>query len=582
LYEKKQTFKAEGRTVTTQRHSDYDTPTMANSKRMRKEKPFSKLSACVVISVASLIVYNSVRSFRSLKHVEQRRVAEGIVRATRSSTSDFDTFSSAWSSSVSNSPRPLHTEPTEEAKNRTSAAAVAALPQPVPLPTPTQQLQHNTTTSSSSFQNSTILDTSAAPTTPTKQQEQEPLCSRQQIQTGQWLPVTLDKPPYVTKTKHLRCYPSEYYKPEHKHASNWFPSWDWQPTDTSCRLVPWDLNDFCRLVQAATVSIIGDSLSWEQYSSLLQLAGQRVHQNDQHKSKSEKRNHVQYACRGVTGESNRATGTKFVFRNDARLTNITDSIQQDFPVVLILNRGAHYVNDTSLMTDVRETIVPAVQAWWRECQTYHLKCHLFWRTTVPGHVGCDQIKQSENDNSSNDSSNSSKALDKQALVKEAVNLTVYNTDLHSFSEPVNDFALMEARLYNQSLYSEKQWLKFHWQDVPRQNQLVLEELSALSTSLSSPSLSSKTTTADTNATAASPQPISVTIIDAYKLNMLRPDDHRAVTGDCLHNCYPGKMDVYNQLLLHHLSMQRTAEDVQQLQKLQQRARDARDNKYSSG
>jgi hypothetical protein len=542
---------------------------MTMARRMKKEKPLSKLSACAVISVASLLVYNSVQSFRSLRYVEQRRIDEGIVPAIRSSTSDFDTFSSAWSSSLSTSSRTLHTEPIQEANNHTSAAAaVAALPRPVPLPS--QQLQQNTTTSSS-FQNSTILGTSKAPTTHIKQQQQQPLCSPQQIQTGQWTPVTLDKPPYVTKTKHLRCYPSEYYKPPHKGASNWFSSWNWQPTDTTCRLVPWDLPDFCRLVQAATVSIIGDSLSWEQYSSLLQLAGQRVHQNDQHKSKSEKANHVQYACRGVTGESRSPTGTKFVFRNDPRLTHITDSIQHDFPVVLILNRGAHYVNDTSLMTDMRDTIVPAVQAWWRECQTHHLKCHLFWRTTVPGHVGCDQIK-SENDNSSNNSSNNNNNNNNSSRVAKT-NLTVHNTDLHRFSEPVNDIALMEARLYNQSLYIEKQWEKFHWQDVPRQNQLVLEELSR---SLSM----SATEDADANASTALPLPHpSATIIDAYELNMLRPDDHRAVTGDCLHNCYPGKMDVYNQLLLHHLSMQRTAEDVQQLQKLQQRARDARDNKY---
>jgi hypothetical protein len=49
--------------------------------------------------------------------------------------------------------------------------------------------------------------------------------------------------------------------------------------------------------------------------------------------------------------------------------------------------------------------------------------------------------------------------------------------------------------------------------------------------------------------------------------MLRPDEHRAHQTDCLHNCYPGKMDVYNHLLLHHLTMQRTVEDVQQLQTL---------------
>jgi hypothetical protein len=87
---------------------------------------------------------------------------------------------------------------------------------------------------------------------------------------------------------------------------------------------------------------------------------------------------------------------------------------------------------------------------------------------------------------------------------------------------------------------------------------------------------------DANATTSSLPPLSVTIIDAYELNMLRPDEHRAHQADCLHNCYPGKMDVYNQLLLHHLTMQRTAEDVQQLQTLQQRARQTRARVDTSG
>ena len=57
------------------------------------------------------------------------------------------------------------------------------------------------------------------------------------------------------------------------------------------------------------------------------------------------------------------------------------------------------------------------------------------------------------------------------------------------------------------------------------------------------------------------------ILDAYYLNVLRPDEHRAHQGDCLHNCYPGKMDVYNQLLLHYLRAQRTADDVDYLKRL---------------
>ena len=51
-------------------------------------------------------------------------------------------------------------------------------------------------------------------------------------------------------------------------------------------------------------------------------------------------------------------------------------------------------------------------------------------------------------------------------------------------------------------------------------------------------------------------------MDAYYLNVLRPDEHRAHQKDCLHNCYPGKMDVYNRLLLHYVRMRRSRYDTQ--------------------
>jgi hypothetical protein len=92
-----------------------------------------------------------------------------------------------------------------------------------------------------------------------------------------------------------------------------------------------------------------------------------------------------------------------------------------------------------------------------------------------------------------------------------------------------------------------QTINFHWYDFQRQNNLVLRELEASG--------------------------LDYNIIDGYHLNILRPDEHRTHTGDCLHNCYPGKMDVYNQLLLHFLRMERSEEDVQTLLQQFDRARE---------
>lgn len=75
-----------------------------------------------------------------------------------------------------------------------------------------------------------------------------------------------------------------------------------------------------------------------------------------------------------------------------------------------------------------------------------------------------------------------------------------------------------------------------WADFQHQNELVLEEL------------------------AKSGVPHQV--IDAYYLNIRRPDEHLDGPRDCLHSCYPSsKLDVYSRLMLHYLRMDRAVQDV---------------------
>jgi hypothetical protein len=243
-----------------------------------------------------------------------------------------------------------------------------------------------------------------------------------------------------------------------------------------------------------TVSIMGDSLSWEQYSSLLQLLGKRVHQNDQHASRLEDRNVIYFACQ----EQNR--GTKFVFRNDAQLKaeTISNSINNDFPTVFILNRGAHYVNDTELLDDIND-LLPVLLSWQQSCTKMYHRCHLFWRTTVPGHPNCME-----------------------------------------YTSPVNNISLMESLVESRSSYTDETMWDYHWQDFKHQNNLILDLLQQYSASTG----------------------LQYEVIDAYEINILRPDRHRWHQNDCLHSCYPGKMDVYNQLLLHYLLASRSTDDVQ--------------------
>ena len=316
------------------------------------------------------------------------------------------------------------------------------------------------------------------------QDTEKPLCTREQIRNGSWQPTLLKKAPYVTQTTHLRCYPKEHFlqKP--------FPSWRWQPNDQSCDFSKFRHEMMCRLLTNATVMIAGDSLSWEHYSSLVQMLGHSIHQGFQHQSLEFRMNIVQHFECGDP-----SSVVRLVYRRDDKLEDLEYALQQDFPTVLVLNRGAHYTNDTELLQNIQQNLDILHKYWWKVCQQHGLQCHMFWRTSVPGHPHCQQ-----------------------------------------FTQPVNNRTEMEAWVGRLSNY-DNHTIKYHWYDYQRQNQLV-EKLWMEKANF------------------------PVTILDAYDLNILRPDEHRAHQGDCLHNCYPGKMDVYNQLLLHYLRKDRTVQGVQ--------------------
>jgi hypothetical protein len=411
--------------------------------------------------------------------------------------------------------------------------------------------------------------------------EDLPLCTREQVGRGEWVLVRLDHAPYVTPTVHLRCYPREHY------YGPFYDTWAWQPyaaaavqvsaesmstgstqrrllgaraqvtneqdddegdadqqaddygddhgvdgeadyedgenadgeneeDNVSCEFTDWQPDLFCRLLPKATIAIVGDSLSWEHYSSLVQLLGLRTRQGYQHQSRELHTNIQQSVCDGETA---------VVYRRDDKLLELPSVWQQpeeyeqeedeqhettatagrhsSFPTVLILNRGAHYVNDTMLLAGVRRNIIE-VGEWMHECRALGVDCHFFWRTSVPGHVGCDNNSTENND--------------------------------FDYSRPINDLEAMESRIANRSLHTEYQ-LRYHWYNYQHQNELILSELEGSG--------------------------LDYTVLDAYRLNVLRPDEHRSHQNDCLHNCYPGKMDVYNQLLLHFLRQRISAKSVRQ-------------------
>jgi GDSL/SGNH-like Acyl-Esterase family found in Pmr5 and Cas1p len=320
------------------------------------------------------------------------------------------------------------------------------------------------------------------------------LCTRGEIIDGSWYNVEQSGPPYIPKNEHLRCYPGEHYR---------LPIWKtyaWEPHETNCHFSQFNASDYCSLMHFGTVLIAGDSLSWEQYSSLGQLLGLRIHQSSQFVSKEKRQNHVQFGCHRQS---------RIVFRRDDLLSNLSAAINDHFPVVVVLNRGAHYQNDTAFSAGMHK-IIEEIKEWKIECALLGFKCHLFWRTSVPGHPKCDTV---------------------------------------NFTKPINDVDQMESWIANRSNY-DSFTMKYHWYDYQHQNELALN---LLRQGLGDDGFQ---------------------VLDAYHLNVRRPDEHRAHQGDCLHNCYPGKMDVYNQLLLHYLRMERTPADIEQLALYFSRARGA--------
>ena len=336
------------------------------------------------------------------------------------------------------------------------------------------------------------------------------LCGREDVIKGKWVPSLLaDGAPYISTTEHLRCYNKSYYKQKP------FPSWKWQPQREDCHFTTWSKTTFCSVAKHATVMIVGDSLSWEHYSSLVQLlSGHPIRQGFQHQSKMLQQNIVHSVCPETQFDGAHETSVsktvRLVFRRDDRLLNLSSAIQDDFPSILVLNKGAHYVNDTRLMQEM-EPNWTIVRNWFHQCQQVHgIRCHLFWRTSVPGHPKCAE-----------------------------------------FDQPVNDLATMETWIANLSNYAyNPRAINYHWYDYQAQNKLLLLELEKQF----GPPVTSMSSTRSS---------LSYGVLDAYYLNVLRPDEHRSHQGDCLHNCYPGKMDVMSQLLLHFLRMSTTQSEMEQ-------------------
>ena len=275
---------------------------------------------------------------------------------------------------------------------------------------------------------------------------------------GEWVPLSLDHPPYIPHIPRLYCGSlDEYYQ-----RKPW-NTWEWRPYE-DCMFTKWDAQAFCDMFQNETILIMGDSLTEEHAYSLGELL-------NLWKGGENGGGYYDYrnACSGST--------EIMVQRDDTLNPEKVANALKENPRIAVFNRGAHYTDDDELMNGIQQ-IITLAHEWQERCREENRQCLLIWRTSVPGHSDC-----------------------------------------RAYTTPINNLELMEQRLQmglEMGRFS-KQW---GWTKFNHQNELIINALNESG--------------------------LIFDVLDAYAINMLRPDSHT----DCLHSCLGSKQDVYSQAILH--------------------------------
>jgi hypothetical protein len=69
----------------------------------------------------------------------------------------------------------------------------------------------------------------------------------------------------------------------------------------------------------------------------------------------------------TTTQTQPAAAAYVTYRRDDNLKNLASILEEKFPIILILNRGAHYVQDDELLSDLQDTFLH-VQNWQTKCK----------------------------------------------------------------------------------------------------------------------------------------------------------------------------------------------------------------------
>lgn len=298
------------------------------------------------------------------------------------------------------------------------------------------------------------------------------LCPNEDLSKGRWINVTYDFPPYIPMKGEVQQKTCPGFEP-----SKPFQTYIWEPTAVhtkGCNFATFDANSFCRVSFNKSIAIIGDSISFDHYLSLSHLLG--VPQALP-RARSKNAMLVSHVCQNKT---------LLIGKRDFYLDSVGQIIEEFFPDVLILNRGAHYVQDQDLIRHMNQTVFPQLFHWQQKCHLHDRNCMLIWRTSVPGHPNCTNYKEP-------------------------------SESLEEMERLIDDYGSV-----------------YHWDQFKIQNQLVLDAFQKASVTATTDSVGQLK--------------LMYEVMDAYSVNILRPDMH-AGPHDCLHTCLP-KDNTYSWLLHH--------------------------------
>uniref|UniRef100_A0A448ZJR5 Trichome birefringence-like C-terminal domain-containing protein n=1 Tax=Pseudo-nitzschia multistriata TaxID=183589 RepID=A0A448ZJR5_9STRA len=322
-------------------------------------------------------------------------------------------------------------------------------------------------------------------------------CSRERIRKGEWKAVRREKPLYALDED---AWENKCYQKKQTEKPAIIDSWEWIANENGgddkadCSFAPFEVHRFCQLNSNRTIAFLGDSISWQQFNSLNYLLG----------ATDEYRTTATIKINGVmTGSINNnacSGNTKLLWLRDnrAKVSRLHHIIGLYDPDVIVLNRGAHYVESSVLRMELNLTLGRALE-WQRDCDKRggERDCLLVWRTTAPGFPDCENTPGPI-------------GIDRQAMAKDTV------------SDPSHPW--YQTRLNGH---------KFHWWDFAGQNAIV-EDLFQ----------------------SRIRQGLRVSFLDFYEMAILRPDLHIG-KGDCLHYCLPGPHDAVNAVLLHEMEVARS-------------------------